>query len=276
MLPSGGVTAATGRVEGRDTAPVAGTRPRGPQPRLRNDNEHASPDAARQPARPPNAEVVVTTDFALQVDLSVRLLIAAALGALIGVEREIHGHPAGMRTHLLVALGSAIFKPTTTAAIDPSRVAAQIVSGIGFLGAGAIIKDGASIRGLTTAASLWATAAIGLAAGAGEYVIGLTGSVIVVFSLWPLNRIAERLHRADRLTMRLNLVVDRLDALAEISVVLARNRLELVGVQSERLETTKYAVGFEIRQRPGSNLVEAIEQTSRVTGVEVVGTDAEE
>ena len=220
----------------------------------------------------------MTTDFALQVDLSVRLLIAAALGALIGVEREIHGHPAGMRTHLLVALGSAIFtfQPTTTAAIDPSRVAAQIVSGIGFLGAGAIIKDGASIRGLTTAASLWATAAIGLAAGAGEYVIGLTGSVIVVFSLWPLNRIAERLHRADRLTMRLNLVVDRLDALAEISVVLARNRLELVGVQSERLETTKYAVGFEIRQRPGSNLVEAIEQTSRVTGVEVVGTDAEE
>jgi putative Mg2+ transporter-C (MgtC) family protein len=226
----------------------------------------------------------VTTDFALQVDLSVRLLIAAALGCVIGVEREIHGHPAGMRTHLLVALGSAIFTElsifafaaTATTPIDPSRIAAQIVSGIGFLGAGAIIKDGASIRGLTTAASLWATAAIGLAAGAGEYVIGLTGSVIVVFSLWPLNRIAERLHRADRLTMRLNLVVDRLDALAEISGILARNRLELVGVQSERLETTKYAVGFEIRQRPGSNLVDAIEQTSRVTGVEVVGTDAEE
>ena len=226
----------------------------------------------------------MTTDFALQFDLSIRLLIAAALGALIGVEREIHGHPAGMRTHLLVALGSAIFtelsifafQSTETAAIDPSRIAAQIVSGIGFLGAGAIIKDGASIRGLTTAASLWATAAVGLAAGAGEYVIGLTGSVIVVFSLWPLNRIAERLHRADRLTMRLNLVVDRLDALAEISAILARNRLELVGVQSERLETTKYAVGFEIRQRPGSNLVDAIEQTSRVKGVEVVGTDAEE
>jgi putative Mg2+ transporter-C (MgtC) family protein len=226
----------------------------------------------------------VTTDLALQFDLSVRLLIAAALGALIGVEREIHGHPAGMRTHLLVALGSAIFtelsifafQPTTSAAIDPSRIAAQIVSGIGFLGAGAIIKDGASIRGLTTAASLWATAAVGLAAGAGEYVIGLTGSVIVVFSLWPLNRIAERLHRADRLTMRLNLVVDRLDALAEISAILARNRLELVGVQSERLETTKYAVGFEIRQRPGSNLVDAIEQTSQVKGVEVEGTDAEE
>jgi putative Mg2+ transporter-C (MgtC) family protein len=223
-------------------------------------------------------------DFTLQADLSVRMLIAAALGAVIGVEREIHGHPAGMRTHLLVALGSAIFtelsiygfQSTTSSPLDPSRVAAQIVSGIGFLGAGAIIKDGASIRGLTTAASLWATAAIGLAAGAGDYVVGITGSVIVVFSLWPLNRVAERLHRADRLTMRLNLVVDRLEALAEISAIVARNRLEIVGVQTERLETTKYAVGFELRQRPGSNLVDAIEQTSRVKGVEVAGTDAEE
>jgi putative Mg2+ transporter-C (MgtC) family protein len=227
---------------------------------------------------------VAMNDFPLQADLSVRLLIAAALGAVIGVEREIHGHPAGMRTHLLVALGSAIFtelsiygfQGTTSTPLDPSRVAAQIVSGIGFLGAGAIIKDGASIRGLTTAASLWATAAIGLAAGAGDYVVGLTGSIIVIFSLWPLNRVAERLHRADRLTMRLNLVVDRLEALAEISAILARNRLEIVGVQTERLETTKYAVGFEIRQRPGSNLVDALEQTSRVKGVEVAGTDAEE
>jgi putative Mg2+ transporter-C (MgtC) family protein len=224
------------------------------------------------------------TDFTLQADLSVRLLIAAALGAVIGVEREIHGHPAGMRTHLLVALGSAIFTELsiygfgglTSTPLDPSRVAAQIVSGIGFLGAGAIIKDGASIRGLTTAASLWATAAIGLGAGAGEYVIGLTGAVIVVFSLWPLNYFAERLHRVDRLTIRLNVVVDRLEALGEISGVLASNRLEIVGVQTERLELGKYAVGFEIRQRAGSNLVAAIEAAGRIRGVEVSGTDAEE
>src|SRR2546423_6996773 len=144
-------------------------------------------------------------DFTLQLDLSVRLLIAAALGAVIGVEREIHGHPAGMRTHLLVALGSAIFtelsifgfQSTTSTPLDPSRVAAQIVSGIGFLGAGAIIKDGASIRGLTTAASLWATAAIGLAAGASDYAAGLTGPITLVLSLWPPNRVAESLHLAD-------------------------------------------------------------------------------
>jgi putative Mg2+ transporter-C (MgtC) family protein len=223
-------------------------------------------------------------DFALQVDLSVRLLLAALMGALIGVEREIHGHPAGMRTHLLVALGSAIFTelsifgfPTSPSnPVDPTRIAAQIVSGIGFLGAGAIIKDGASIRGLTTAASLWATAAVGLAAGAGQYVIGLVGAVIVVISLWPLNRMAERLRRADRLTIRLDLVVDRLEALGAVSAALARNRVEIVGIQTERLEKHRFAVGFEVRDRPGSNLPAALETIARTDGVELSGTDAGE
>jgi putative Mg2+ transporter-C (MgtC) family protein len=223
-------------------------------------------------------------DVAFQIDLSIRLVVAALLGALIGVEREIHGHPAGMRTHLLVALGSAIFTvlsiyafvdTTGTSPLDPSRVAAQIVSGIGFLGAGAIIKDGASVRGLTTAASLWATAAIGLAAGAGEYIIGLTGTVIVAFSLWPLNRIAERLHSADRMSIRLQMVVQRLDALGEISVALAAHRLEILGVQTERLDTSAYSVSFEIRQRPGSSLVGAIEDIGRIAGVELAASELE-
>src|SRR5438045_6260094 len=98
------------------------------------------------------------TDLGLQVDLALRLLGAAALGAAIGAERERHGHPAGMRTHLLVALGSALFTvlsaygfgaPTGSApgaTVDPTRIAAQVVTGIGFLGAGAIIKYGTSIR----------------------------------------------------------------------------------------------------------------------------------
>ena len=119
------------------------------------------------------------TDLGLQVDLALRLLGAAALGALVGAERERHGHPAGMRTHLLVALGAALFTVMSAygfgranggvaaAAIDPTRIAAQVVTGIGFLGAGAIIKYGTSIRGLTTAASLWSTAAVGMAGSVG-------------------------------------------------------------------------------------------------------------
>ena len=101
-------------------------------------------------------------DFSVDFAYAIRLIIAAALGALIGLEREIHDHPAGMRTHLLVSVGSAGFTVLSIAAFpapgaDPARIAAQIVTGIGFLGAGAILKEGATIRGLTTAASLWAT-----------------------------------------------------------------------------------------------------------------------
>ena len=106
----------------------------------------------------------MTFDLAAELDIVVRLVVASVLGALIGLEREIHDHPAGMRTHLLVSLGSAGFTVLSFTAFaapgaDPARIAAQIVTGVGFLGAGAILKEGASIRGLTTAASLWTVAA---------------------------------------------------------------------------------------------------------------------
>ena len=109
-------------------------------------------------------------DLELQVDLILRLLLAAFLGAAIGFEREVHGHPAGLRTHTLVALGSALFTELSIYGfpsepgqpVDPTRIAAQIVTGIGFLGGGAILKEGLNVKGLTTAASLWAGAAIGM------------------------------------------------------------------------------------------------------------------
>jgi len=142
-------------------------------------------------------------DLATQFDLVARLLLAAVLGGAIGVEREIHAHPAGMRTHLLVALGSALFTVLSIvgfpapdgSATDPSRVAAQIVTGIGFLGAGAILKYGPSVRGLTTAASLWAAAGIGMAAGVGLPVIALAATLIALVSLWPLRLLSERIGR---------------------------------------------------------------------------------
>src|SRR3990170_1614989 len=143
-------------------------------------------------------------DLATELDLVGRLLLAAILGAAIGVEREIHDHPAGVRTHLLVSLGSGLFTVLSivgfpapdNSATDPSRVAAQIVTGIGFLGAGAILKYGPPVRGLTTAASLWAAAGIGMAAGAGLPVLGLAATGIVIVSLWPLRLLSERLELA--------------------------------------------------------------------------------
>jgi putative Mg2+ transporter-C (MgtC) family protein len=149
-------------------------------------------------------------DFWQQVDLALRLVEAAALGALIGLEREIHDHPAGMRTHLLVAVGAAAFTVLSIFAFpaigaDPARVAAQIVTGVGFLGAGAILKEGATIRGLTTAASLWAVAAVGMAAGAGAPGIAVATTFIVVVSLWPLRLLTERFVSRDRHEVRYQL-----------------------------------------------------------------------
>jgi putative Mg2+ transporter-C (MgtC) family protein len=156
-------------------------------------------------------------------ELTLRLVIAAVLGAVIGIERELREREAGLRTHLLVALGSAIFTvvsafgfadvlrestPSVLARLDPSRIAAQVVSGIGFLGAGAIIRQGLSVRGLTTAASLWIAAAVGMAAGAGMYTMAVIGTAIAVVSLGPLRiyayRVIERFRpEENRLTVEL-------------------------------------------------------------------------
>src|SRR3954454_5461692 len=150
---------------------------------------------------------MLQVDLATQVEISVRLVGAAVLGGAVGYERERHTHPAGLRTHLLVSLGSAVFTvlsifafelppaPNGAIPVDPSRVAAQIVTGIGFLGAGAIIKYGTTIKGLTTAASLWVTAAVGMAAGTGQWVLAIVATAIVVFSLGPLPLMVRRFVR---------------------------------------------------------------------------------
>jgi len=129
----------------------------------------------------------------------IRLLVASLLGGLIGFERDIHGRPAGLRTHLLVSLGASIFMllsplistMSKNGDADPGRVAAQIVTGIGFLGAGAIIKEGLTIHGLTTAACLWVAAAIGMAIGGGYYQIGILATVIALFFLIILSQLEK-------------------------------------------------------------------------------------
>ena len=114
-------------------------------------------------------------------EILVRLLLAILLGGAIGLERELHGHPAGLRTHVLVAIASSLAMLVSKYGFssgDPGRLAAQVVSGIGFLGAGAIIHDRGDIKGITTAATLWVVAILGLAVGAGFY-IGAIGTAIM-------------------------------------------------------------------------------------------------
>jgi putative Mg2+ transporter-C (MgtC) family protein len=144
-----------------------------------------------------------------QGELVLRLLLAASLAGLLGVERELTDQPAGFRTHILVGLGSALFaiisaygfqsiiaeEPSRALSADVTRVASQIVVGIGFLGGGAILKYGANVRGLTTAANLWITAAIGTSVALGELLLGTVTTLIALVALAglrPLRRILRR------------------------------------------------------------------------------------
>ena len=139
-------------------------------------------------------------------EVTLRLVVAAVLGGAVGIERELREREAGLRTHLLVSVGSCLFTLASAYGFneflvnggnvvraDPTRIAAQIVTGIGFIGAGAIIREGMSVRGLTTAATLWVVAAIGIASGAGYYSAAVLGTAIVLLSLWPLRIVAYRL-----------------------------------------------------------------------------------
>jgi putative Mg2+ transporter-C (MgtC) family protein len=129
------------------------------------------------------------------VEILVQIVVAAGLGAAVGFERELSAQPAGLRTHMLVSLGAALFTIAGSQFTDgdPTRVAAQVVTGIGFLGGGAILREGMSIRGLTTAASLWVAAALGLAIGLRSYLAGVAAMVLTVIVLAAIKKVEEEL-----------------------------------------------------------------------------------
>lgn len=138
-------------------------------------------------------------------ELLLRLLLAVGLGAAIGLEREWRQKPAGLRTNILIAVGAALFTVLslrlTISGGTPDRIAAQVVTGIGFLGAGAIMRSGQSVHGMTTAATIWVNAAIGMAAGAGEFLIAMLATavtLVVLVVLPPIEAFFER--RARRST----------------------------------------------------------------------------
>ncbi len=139
------------------------------------------------------------------LELLTRLLVGTLLASLIGYERHLHGRPAGLRTHLLVGLASTTFMLVSTQfvyfqhytkddliAVDPSRIAASVVTGVGFLGGGAILRTGLNVQGLTTAAGLWLVAAIGLSAGAGMYSICVASTALGVIALTVLRRFERK------------------------------------------------------------------------------------
>ncbi len=212
------------------------------------------------------------------VDLEpiLRLLAAAGLTALIGIDRELRSKPAGLRTNIVVGIATAAFALAGAegfAGGDPTRVAAQIVSGIGFLGGGAIFAAGGKPHGLTTAAALWGSAAVGLAAGIGRYDIGVGVVLVTVLALWPLDVLGERvLAPRSRVDVRLHVVMRALDALAEVQQLID---VSDAGLFELRLQPVGGDVIAEMqvsgRQREIQRLVGQLEA---LEGVRMVGRQA--
>jgi putative Mg2+ transporter-C (MgtC) family protein len=197
----------------------------------------------------------------LTLDIFTSLVVASVLGALIGLEREFHGRPAGFRTHLLVSLGSCLFVHTSVqfyrlfgnfngslpVGTDPGRIAAQVVTGIGFLGAGAIIRDGGSVRGLTTAACLWVVAAVGVACGINMYGTALMVTLVAMISLLLLKKIEEFIKKDIYLTVRI-WSTSRHDLLPQIEQVLSQCRVALMDISIEQ-DVAGGVIHFELETR---------------------------
>lgn len=207
-----------------------------------------------------------------------RLFLAAVLGGLIGYERESAHRPAGLRTHLLVCVGSALVMIVSLGmaglgraqgAIDPGRIAAQVVSGIGFLGAGTILREGMTIRGLTTAASLWVVAGIGLAVGAGMYLPAATTALIILVALIFLTKV-ERLYMAkahyDQLVIRAH---DRPGLLGRVGTLLGEHGVSIRNVQLRHAESTPQVVNIELSVLM-PNEADVVRLEERLLGVEGV------
>src|SRR5829696_338877 len=208
------------------------------------------------------------------LELLARLILAAVLGGAIGAERELNDQPAGLRTHMLLTTGACLFTLISAYGFgrgtDPSRIAAQIVTGIGFLGGGAIVRHGLTVKGVTTAASIWATASVGLAIGAGSYVLGTGGAVLVVATLFGLRRADFVLQRWG--VSREEYLIEAvpgfdLERLAEVG---RREKVALRGMEREEDDDAiriTLLVKLPPRYRP-ARLLDALSQVEGVRQVE--------
>jgi putative Mg2+ transporter-C (MgtC) family protein len=213
-------------------------------------------------------------------EVVIRIVIAAALGGAIGLERELRDREAGLRTHMLVSVGAALFTLVSAYAwtdwqfstprglvFDPTRIAAQVVTGIGFLGAGAIIRQGLSVRGLTTAATLWVVAAIGMATGAGYYSAAVVTTALVLVSLWPLRIIAFHVFRRVRPDEGM-VAVELVAGAGAVSVL---EVVERAGAEVRSLEFQdegdRRRVDVRVELRPGQNVAALLDGLTRVEGV---------
>ena len=216
--------------------------------------------------------IVHVTDY----EIALRLFLACIFGGIVGFQRERHDSPAGFRTYILVSLGSALIMVLSmygfsdlNPSADPARLAAQVVSGIGFLGAGTILRDGASVKGLTTAASLWVVSAIGLAAGAGFYYSSVLVTVLVFITLE--RSIETYFFRGKQLlkvvTLNKTCAIHDVNSILESHKIMARNITIKLLHEDQNKTTFEYTLKTPFYK---INTEKIIEDISKINGVYVV------
>lgn len=208
--------------------------------------------------------------FHQQVIYVLRLVLAAFLGGIIGLERETVNRPAGLRTHTLVSVGAALAMLVSISipGADPARIAAQVISGIGFLGAGTILREGAGVRGLTTAASLWVVACIGLAVGSGLYLSAVIGTILMFLTLLGLKKIEESFFKRPRHHLLQIQIIDRPGQLGILGTALGQINVDIRSIELKQL-TVKDVLLVEmlVLLPPLRSLNEVITQLARAEGV---------
>ncbi|MGV3624179.1 MAG: MgtC/SapB family protein [Archangium sp.] len=219
----------------------------------------------------------------LHLELLGRLLLGGVLGAIIGYERDLHGRPAGLRTHALVGLASSTFMvvstmfvyfqgygPNDLVGVDASRIAASVVSGIGFLAGGAILRTGITVQGLTTAAGLWLVAAIGLAAGGGMYLVSAVATLAGVITLTLLRRLEDKVNDPVNSKLSLGLADDQsslnaaTDALTKLNVKLSQVSYERDVASGKRVFEAMLSLPSQLDSQELLKTLEALPGVQRV------------
>ncbi|HPA32407.1 MAG TPA: MgtC/SapB family protein [Anaerolineaceae bacterium] len=213
-----------------------------------------------------------------EYEIILRLGIAAVLGAVVGYERERHNQPAGLRTHMILVVGSALamtlsinlamqFRPDVPNG-DPARLAAQVLSGIGFLGAGAILRLGTNVRGLTTATSLWSMAVVGLSVGAGYYLVALAATALLILALSALDVVEKHLIHSTIIFPVQVVAGDEVDMLPTLREILKEQNMKVQSFSIQKdLAQDVSVLDLVVQAKENSRLESLVEKIHQLPGV---------
>jgi putative Mg2+ transporter-C (MgtC) family protein len=210
------------------------------------------------------------------MELILRLILACLLGGLIGIERGRNRHPAGFRTHILVCIGAALVvlcnifvfeKYKNYANIDPARLGAQVISGIGFLGAGTILKEGVTIKGLTTAASLWSVACIGIAVGLGFYTGAIFATILVLVTLVVFSRFELRIYSNRKSTLLKIKSLDKPGQIGRIGTELGNYNLQICDISMDVPDEASILIKVRINNAREEVSTELLNCLSKIDGI---------